>query len=123
MFLRASETTGNKNCEKCLFFHKASYFACDVSLDFRKVSVINISHNVVSLIFPFSFFVFARNQAQISSSANEPSKSAPEMTYATGLILGTYKNLTHDTKLFFLCIFDFSLGIIKNLKNLAVSSC
>ncbi|XP_071890657.1 centrosome and spindle pole-associated protein 1 isoform X9 [Anas platyrhynchos] len=29
-----------------------------------------------------------RNQAQISSSANEPSKSAPEMTYATGLVLG-----------------------------------
>ncbi|XP_035418938.1 centrosome and spindle pole-associated protein 1 isoform X11 [Cygnus atratus] len=29
-----------------------------------------------------------RNQAQISSSANEPSKSAPEMTYSTGLILG-----------------------------------
>ncbi|XP_035173690.1 centrosome and spindle pole-associated protein 1 isoform X7 [Oxyura jamaicensis] len=29
-----------------------------------------------------------RNQAQISSLANEPSKSAPEMTYATGLILG-----------------------------------
>ncbi|XP_066849162.1 centrosome and spindle pole-associated protein 1 isoform X8 [Anser cygnoides] len=29
-----------------------------------------------------------RNQAQISSSANEPSKSASEMTYSTGLILG-----------------------------------
>uniref|UniRef100_A0A803YRI1 Centrosome and spindle pole associated protein 1 n=1 Tax=Meleagris gallopavo TaxID=9103 RepID=A0A803YRI1_MELGA len=29
-----------------------------------------------------------RNQAQISSLANEPAKSAPEMTYATGLILG-----------------------------------
>ncbi|XP_052560852.1 centrosome and spindle pole-associated protein 1 isoform X9 [Tympanuchus pallidicinctus] len=29
-----------------------------------------------------------RNQAQISSLANEPAKSAPEMTYATSLILG-----------------------------------
>ncbi|XP_048796393.1 centrosome and spindle pole-associated protein 1 isoform X6 [Lagopus muta] len=29
-----------------------------------------------------------RNQARISSLANEPAKSAPEMTYATGLILG-----------------------------------
>ncbi|XP_021244273.1 centrosome and spindle pole-associated protein 1 isoform X5 [Numida meleagris] len=29
-----------------------------------------------------------RNQAQISSLANEPAKSAPEMTYATGLVLG-----------------------------------
>ena len=29
-----------------------------------------------------------RNQAQISSLAHEPAKSAPEMTYATGLVLG-----------------------------------
>ncbi|OXB78762.1 UNVERIFIED_CONTAM: hypothetical protein H355_010695 [Colinus virginianus] len=29
-----------------------------------------------------------RNQAQVSSLANEPAKSAPEMTYATGLVLG-----------------------------------
>ncbi|KAM6410104.1 centrosome and spindle pole-associated protein 1 isoform 12-T12 [Pluvialis apricaria] len=30
----------------------------------------------------------SRNQVQISSSANEPAKSAPEMPYATGLVLG-----------------------------------
>ncbi|XP_066849160.1 centrosome and spindle pole-associated protein 1 isoform X6 [Anser cygnoides] len=37
---------------------------------------------------PPRYFYAERNQAQISSSANEPSKSASEMTYSTGLILG-----------------------------------
>ncbi|XP_048796389.1 centrosome and spindle pole-associated protein 1 isoform X3 [Lagopus muta] len=37
---------------------------------------------------PPRLYYSERNQARISSLANEPAKSAPEMTYATGLILG-----------------------------------
>ena len=53
------------------------------------------------------FFLFARNQIQISSSANEQAKSAGKMPRATGLVLGMYKNLTNDTELAFLCILYF----------------
>lgn len=102
-----------------------SSFACDISLDFRK-AVINVSHNDVSasIVFqtdckylleyiPFSFLSLPRNQVQISSSAIEQAKPAPEMPYTTGLVLGMYKSLTNDTELDLLCIFYFSLGIIK----------
>uniref|UniRef100_A0A672TFT8 Centrosome and spindle pole associated protein 1 n=1 Tax=Strigops habroptila TaxID=2489341 RepID=A0A672TFT8_STRHB len=55
----------------------------------------------------------SRNQVQISSSATEQAKSAAEMPYTTGLVLGMYKNLTNDTELDLLCIFYFFFGVVR----------